>query len=59
MDDFPARLVIVPASATDCSATGWETPTRPRWTTSGPRLDDAGVPYKEGTADELADRRVE
>ena len=58
MDDFPARLVIVPGVRDGLSATGWETANAAELQDVRDRLDAAGVPYKEGTADELADRRV-
>jgi 3,4-dihydroxy-9,10-secoandrosta-1,3,5(10)-triene-9,17-dione 4,5-dioxygenase len=58
MDDFPARLVIVPGEQDRLIASGWETENEAglRWVAD--RLSAAGVPYKEGSADELADRRV-
>ena len=59
MDDFPARLVIVPSERDHLSASGWETANAAGLDDIRARLDDAGVPYKEGTADELADRRVD
>jgi 3,4-dihydroxy-9,10-secoandrosta-1,3,5(10)-triene-9,17-dione 4,5-dioxygenase len=59
MDDFPARLVIVPSDRDHLSASGWETANAGALDDIRGRLDDAGVPYKEGTADELADRRVD
>jgi len=58
MDDFPARLVIVPGERDGLSATGWETANAAQLQDVRERLDAAGVPYKEGTAEELADRRV-
>ena len=58
MDDFPARLVIVPGDRDRLSATGWETANAAELQDVRDRLEAAGVPYKEGTADELADRRV-
>jgi 3,4-dihydroxy-9,10-secoandrosta-1,3,5(10)-triene-9,17-dione 4,5-dioxygenase len=58
MDDFPARLVIVPGERDQLSASGWETANAAELQDIRDRLDAAGVPYKEGTADELADRRV-
>jgi 3,4-dihydroxy-9,10-secoandrosta-1,3,5(10)-triene-9,17-dione 4,5-dioxygenase len=59
MDDFPARLVIVPGDRDHLSATGWETANAGELDDIRARLDDAGVPYKEGAAEELADRRVD
>jgi 3,4-dihydroxy-9,10-secoandrosta-1,3,5(10)-triene-9,17-dione 4,5-dioxygenase len=58
MDDFPARLVIVPGEKDRLAASGWETANAAELQDIRDRLDVAGVPYKEGTAEELADRRV-
>ena len=58
MDDFPARLVIVPGSSDRLVASGWETANAAELQDIRDRLDTAGVPYKEATADELGDRRV-
>ena len=58
MDDFPARLVIVPGSADRLLASGWEVRDAQALTAVGRALSDAGVPYKAGTDDELAARRV-
>jgi 3,4-dihydroxy-9,10-secoandrosta-1,3,5(10)-triene-9,17-dione 4,5-dioxygenase len=59
MDDFPARLVIVPSDRDHLQASGWETANAAELDDIRQRLDDAGVPYKEGSAEELADRRVD
>jgi 3,4-dihydroxy-9,10-secoandrosta-1,3,5(10)-triene-9,17-dione 4,5-dioxygenase len=59
MDDFPARLVIVPGERDHLAASGWETANAAELDDIRARLDAAGVPYKEGTAEELADRRVD
>jgi 3,4-dihydroxy-9,10-secoandrosta-1,3,5(10)-triene-9,17-dione 4,5-dioxygenase len=59
MDDFPARLVIVPGDHDRLSASGWETANAAELQDIRDRLESAGVPYKEGTADDLADRRVD
>ena len=58
MDDFPARLVIVPGSADRLLASGWEVADAAALTGVSRALADAGVPYKAGTDDELAARRV-
>jgi 3,4-dihydroxy-9,10-secoandrosta-1,3,5(10)-triene-9,17-dione 4,5-dioxygenase len=58
MDDFPARLVIVPGSAERLLASGWEVADAAALAAVGRALADAGVPYKAGTDDELAARRV-
>jgi 3,4-dihydroxy-9,10-secoandrosta-1,3,5(10)-triene-9,17-dione 4,5-dioxygenase len=59
MDDFPARLVIAPGGRDRLAASGWETANAAELADIRARLDAAGVPYKEGTAEELADRRVD
>ncbi|MCR6485944.1 VOC family protein [Amycolatopsis sp. OK19-0408] len=59
MDDFPARLVISPGSADRLAVTGWEAANAGELAEIRSRLDSASVPYKEGTPDELADRRVD
>ncbi|MEV6877251.1 iron-dependent extradiol dioxygenase HsaC [Amycolatopsis sp. NPDC051128] len=59
MDDFPARLVISPGEADRLARTGWEVATAAELAELRSRLDGASVPYKEGTPDELADRRVD
>src|SRR3954467_8817332 len=59
MDDFPARLVIVPSDRDHLQASGWETANAADLQDVRRRLGDAGGPYKEATADDLADRRVD
>ena len=59
MDDFPARLVIVPSDRDHLGASGWETANSADLQEVRDRLDAAGVPHKEGTAEQLADRRVD
>ncbi|MBK0866494.1 VOC family protein [Saccharopolyspora sp. HNM0986] len=58
MDDFPARLVIVPGETDRLAQTGWEVANEPEMREVARNLEAAGVPYKEGGADDLADRRV-
>ena len=58
MDEFPARLVIIPGSADRLLASGWEVAGTQALAAVGRALADAGVPYKAGTDDELAARRV-
>ncbi|MEU0794424.1 iron-dependent extradiol dioxygenase HsaC [Amycolatopsis sp. NPDC005961] len=58
MDDFPARLVISPGPADRLARTGWEVAHAGELAELRSRLDSASVPYKEGTPEELADRRV-
>jgi 3,4-dihydroxy-9,10-secoandrosta-1,3,5(10)-triene-9,17-dione 4,5-dioxygenase len=59
MDDFPARLVISPGSSDRLAVTGWEAANAGELAEIRSRLDSASVPYKEGTPEELADRRVD
>lgn len=58
MDEFPARLVISPGEQDRLQISGWETANAEELQDIRTRLEGAGVPYKEGTAAELADRRV-
>ena len=58
MDDFPARLVILPGSSEKLLASGWEVADARALAAVGRALADAGVPFKAGTVDELAARRV-
>jgi 3,4-dihydroxy-9,10-secoandrosta-1,3,5(10)-triene-9,17-dione 4,5-dioxygenase len=58
MDDFPARLVIVPGEADRLLASGWECANEEGLRRVAARLDAAGVPYEEAGAQILADRRV-
>jgi 3,4-dihydroxy-9,10-secoandrosta-1,3,5(10)-triene-9,17-dione 4,5-dioxygenase len=58
MDDFPARLVILPGERDRLLASGWEVVGEPEFAQVSHALDEAGVAVKTGTPDELADRRV-
>ena len=58
MDDFPARLVILPGERERLLAVGWEVAGAAALAAVGRALADAGVAHKAGTADELAARRV-
>ncbi|HVK24848.1 MAG TPA: VOC family protein [Actinokineospora sp.] len=58
MDDFPARLVIVPGEADRLACSGWESANAAELAEVRANLSAAGVAFKEATADELADRRV-
>src|SRR5450432_2527865 len=58
MDDFPARLVIVPGERDRLLASGWEVPGDAHLAQVGRALEEAGVAVKAGTAAELAERRV-
>ena len=58
MDDFPARLVIVPGEQDRLLASGWEVAGEDDLIRAGRALDEAGVAVKSGTPAELAERRV-
>ena len=59
MDEFPARLVIVPGDHDRLLQSGWETANAAGLQEIRSALDVEGTPYKEATAGELADRRVD
>ncbi|MFW0796671.1 iron-dependent extradiol dioxygenase HsaC [Gordonia sp. CPCC 205515] len=58
MDDFPARLVIVPSEHDRLAASGWECSNAAALQDVRDRLSAAGVIFREGKDEELADRRV-
>jgi 3,4-dihydroxy-9,10-secoandrosta-1,3,5(10)-triene-9,17-dione 4,5-dioxygenase len=58
MDEFPARMVILPGERERLLASGWEVPGEPELAEVSRALDEAGVAAKAGTAAELAERRV-
>jgi 3,4-dihydroxy-9,10-secoandrosta-1,3,5(10)-triene-9,17-dione 4,5-dioxygenase len=58
MDEFPARLVIVPGDQDRLAQAGWETANAAGLDEIRQRLDAAGVSYKEGSTEERAERRV-
>lgn len=58
MDDFPARLVVVPGDGDRLAAAGWEVAGEAELGDVRRRVEAAGVAVKEGTAEELAERRV-
>src|SRR5882757_6399539 len=53
MDDFPARLVIVPGEHDRLAEAGWECANAGGLQEIRNRLDVEGTPYKEATAAEL------
>ncbi|MEV6068791.1 iron-dependent extradiol dioxygenase HsaC [Nocardia sp. NPDC052001] len=59
MDDFPARLVIVPSDVDRLQVSGWEVTDGPALQVLREKLSKAGVAFREGTREEVADRRVE
>jgi 3,4-dihydroxy-9,10-secoandrosta-1,3,5(10)-triene-9,17-dione 4,5-dioxygenase len=58
MDEFPARLVILPGETDRLLASGWETADRPMLERVAELLMEADVAVKTGTDAECADRRV-
>jgi 3,4-dihydroxy-9,10-secoandrosta-1,3,5(10)-triene-9,17-dione 4,5-dioxygenase len=58
MDDFPARLVIVPGERDRLLSSGWEVADAGALAAVGRALADAGIPVKAAAPDELAARRV-
>jgi 3,4-dihydroxy-9,10-secoandrosta-1,3,5(10)-triene-9,17-dione 4,5-dioxygenase len=58
MDDFPARLVVVPGDRDRLVASGWEVTDPPALAHAARGLAEAGVATKPAGAAELADRRV-
>ena len=59
MDEFAARLVIVPGEHDRLIQSGWETANAAELQDIRNRLDVEGTPYKEASAAELAERRVD
>ncbi|WP_405133744.1 iron-dependent extradiol dioxygenase HsaC [Nocardia sp. NBC_01388] len=59
MDDFPARLVIVPGERDRLQISGWEVTDAPALQDIRERLSKAGIAFREGTKAEVEDRRVE
>jgi 3,4-dihydroxy-9,10-secoandrosta-1,3,5(10)-triene-9,17-dione 4,5-dioxygenase len=58
MDDFPARLVILPGERDRLLASGWEVAGAGELAGIARALDEAGVAVKTATTEELAERRV-
>jgi len=58
MDDFPARLVIVPGDHDRLASAGWECPDAAALQDVRDRLSAAGVVYREAKDEELVDRQV-
>ncbi len=59
IDQVSARLVVFPAEVDELSATGWELADHSALQRAREHLEQAGVAFEEGTADELAERRVQ
>jgi 3,4-dihydroxy-9,10-secoandrosta-1,3,5(10)-triene-9,17-dione 4,5-dioxygenase len=59
MDDFPARLVILPGEKDRLAAVGWEAADAGSLDEVRRALEQAGGPFKEGSRAERAERRVD
>ncbi|WP_046316181.1 iron-dependent extradiol dioxygenase HsaC [Mycobacterium sp. UM_Kg1] len=59
MDEFPARLVVVPGDTDRLLVSGWECANAEGLADIRRRLEAEGTPYKEATAAELAERCVQ
>lgn len=59
MDDFPARLVIVPSDRDHLACSGWECADAAGLQEVRDRLSAAGVVFREGKQEELLDRQVD
>jgi 3,4-dihydroxy-9,10-secoandrosta-1,3,5(10)-triene-9,17-dione 4,5-dioxygenase len=59
IDDRAARIVVRAGESDRLVASGWELPDAAALDEAVRALEGAGIPVKEGTADECADRRVE
>jgi 3,4-dihydroxy-9,10-secoandrosta-1,3,5(10)-triene-9,17-dione 4,5-dioxygenase len=58
MDDFPARLVILPGETDRLAVAGWEAEHEAGLDEVAARLDAAGVAWKEGSKEDAAERNV-
>ncbi len=58
MDDYAQRFVLVPGPADDLAALGWELTDDAELNTVVQRLENAGASVTEGSAADLAQRRV-
>jgi 3,4-dihydroxy-9,10-secoandrosta-1,3,5(10)-triene-9,17-dione 4,5-dioxygenase len=58
MDDFPARLVILPGERDRLAVSGWEVATEAELARVAAAVEGAGVAVKEGSPVELAERQV-
>lgn len=59
IDQVSARLVVFPSDVDQLAATGWELADHRALQEAREHLTKAGVEFEEGTADELAERRVQ
>jgi 3,4-dihydroxy-9,10-secoandrosta-1,3,5(10)-triene-9,17-dione 4,5-dioxygenase len=59
IDEVSARLVVFPSDTDELSCVGWELADHPALQEAREHLQKAGVEFEEGTAEELAERRVQ
>ncbi|WP_310529905.1 iron-dependent extradiol dioxygenase HsaC [Nocardioides sp.] len=59
IDEVSARLIVFESDVDELSATGWELADHDALQQAREHLQKAGVEFVEGTADELAERRVQ
>lgn len=59
IDEVSARLVVFPSDVDQLAATGWELADHEALQRAREHLQKAGVDFEEGTAEELAERRVQ
>ncbi len=59
IDEVSARLVVFPSDKDELSCVGWELADHPALQEAREHLQKAGVDFEEGTAEELAERRVQ
>ncbi|NYG57548.1 3,4-dihydroxy-9,10-secoandrosta-1,3,5(10)-triene-9,17-dione 4,5-dioxygenase [Nocardioides daedukensis] len=59
IDQVSARLVVFGSDVDELSATGWEMADHRALQAAREHLQTAGVAFREGTAEELAERRVQ
>ncbi|MBW8751665.1 MAG: VOC family protein [Propionibacteriales bacterium] len=59
IDEVSARIVVFPSDVDRLDVTGWEVADHQALHAARLHLKEAGVVFEEGTADELAERRVQ
>lgn len=59
IDEVSARLVVVPADRDELACVGWELADHQALQDAREHLQKAGVSFEDGTAEELAERRVQ
>lgn len=58
MDEFPARLIVVPGEQDRLLYSGWEVANEAELEEVAARVENAGFALKRGSAEDLAERRV-